>query len=166
MAYTTKNAVGEVVLINIIRLLYISVCVSFFAPMFKGEVVWFGMEFTATPYAMTGFDAIFGIEGTTANGHPLALVMFVFPIIAVIVTLLDFIYKRLHIAMYIIGGLGILMTVVFAAAAISSLNDSISIFGITLLEVRSGLSWGIFVPLGFYALSIGAAFLFDRVADN
>lgn len=164
MAYSTKNVIGEVALINIIRILYVGVCISFFLPMFKGEVIYLDIDELAESAILTGFNTIFG-AGNNISGSPFALIAFMFPAVAIIATLIDFLYDRLHIVCYIMGAIGIISTIVYTVAEMIMLNSSLTIFGITIKEANGSLSWGILVPIGLYAVSVVLAFLYKKVAD-
>jgi len=166
MAYTEKNVFGEIVLINLIRLAFAAVCVCFAFPMFKTTVTYFGIDVLQSEQTLTGFNTIFGIVGSSAAGHPFALVMFVFPIIAIMVTLTDFLYNYLHIAILITGIAGAILSVVFYIATLVKLNGKEQFFNFTLYEVRTGLSWGCLLILGLYVAIIVFSFLYGKVAKE
>jgi hypothetical protein len=172
MAYSAKNAVAEIALINIIRALYIGVCVSFMFPMFKANVTLLdlslqeGFTTSTTTHTLTGFQTIFGVADTTVSGNPFALAIFILPIAAIMVTLLNFLYDYLHIVIYIIGGIGIVSSIVYAVVATTSLANTIDFLGITMQEIRGGLSWGIFLLIAIYAATIGIALLYKRATDE
>jgi hypothetical protein len=113
---------------------------------------------------LTGFDTIFGVGNI--SGSPLALAVFMFPVLAIMATLLGFLYDHLHIVAYILGGIGIVMTIVYTLATMVVMNDTTSFFGVTIREARGSLSWGIIVPIGIYAVTILLAVLYRKVADD
>jgi hypothetical protein len=166
MAYSAKNAVGEVVLINIIRALYVAVCFSFFLPMFKGMAMWLEIEESLSAITLTGFDTIFGVGNSFIWGSPFALAVFIFPFLAIMATMIDSLYYRLHIVVLVASIAGAVLSVVYFIAMMISLNADLELFGITIREARTSLSWGCLVLIGIYAANIALSFLYKKVADE
>jgi hypothetical protein len=166
MAYSKKNAICEVTLINIIRITYVAICVCFVLPMFKGEVTWLGTTMLTTTHTLTGFDTIFGVDDTLISGHPLALVVFIFPLIAIMATLLDFLYDYLHIIVLVASIAGFLLTLVYFIAVMVLLHDELTYFGISIYHIRANLSWGFFVHTGLYVATMCLSFLYKKTAKG
>jgi hypothetical protein len=132
-------------------------------PMFKGEVIYFQIDELPVPHTLTGFDTIFGVG--SISGTPLALAKFLLPIVAIMATLIDFFYYKLHIVIYIASGIGIVFTIVYFIAILINLNGSEEIFGFTFYQARTNLSWGCLIMLGTYVLTLALAFFEGRVAE-
>ena len=165
MAYTEKNVVAEIILINIIRIAFVAVCVSFIFPLFNSTIMFFDVDMFSSSQTLTGFNMIFGIESSNVTGHPFALVMFMFPVIAIMVTMIDFLYNHLHIVILISGIVGIILSIVFFIAGLVNMNGKEKLFDVTLYEVQTGLSWGCLIILGIYVAIIGLSFLYKGVAE-
>lgn len=152
MAYTTKNFVGEIAGLIILRLLCIGACICFALPMFNTNII--------QNYTLTGFGSIFGIPESTIHGNTLALVAFVLPIGILIITLFDFMGDHRYTAVFISGILSAIFTIVYFANEFVRLNGEN--FGFK--DIETGFSWGCYVLLGIYLAIIIIGIICRKIA--
>jgi hypothetical protein len=164
MKYSAKIAVAEVATVNLIRIACVALCLYFFLPMFNTEVI--GILGQSNKYSLTGFDSLFGVKGSGIYGSPFALIAFIFPLVVLAVSLLDFLGKHVYTAVYISGAVGIILSIVYFLSVLFSLNDKQSLFDVTMYEMRTGLSWGCLAVIVTYVLIVVLAFLCKRFNDD
>jgi hypothetical protein len=166
MAYTTKTAILEYTGLNLIRIACVAICIFFFFPMFKTEIVYFDISSFPRSETLTGFNTMFGIPGSMIYGNPFSLVKFLFPIVILVVSFFGFLDKHVYTSIYISGAVGLLLSIIYFISVVTTLNHKESIFDFTLFEMRTGLSFGVLLMLGAYVLIIVIAFLCKRAYDD
>jgi hypothetical protein len=165
MKYTKTVAIMDVSSLVILRAACVISCFHFFLPMINTTISYFDLDMFSSSNTLTGFNMIFGVAGSNIYGSPFALMMFVFPIIVLMISFLDFLSDYVYTVLFISGILGVVLSVVFFVSALFKLNGKESIFDVTIYEMRAGLSWGVLPVIGTYILISVLAMVCKKLND-
>ncbi|MCL1903377.1 MAG: hypothetical protein FWF94_03055 [Oscillospiraceae bacterium] len=142
MAYTQKNVIGEIAGLIILRISCLAACLCFGLPMFYTSII--------PNYTLSGFGSILGVQESVIHGTPISLIAFVFPIIILIITFLEFLNENMYTATFIFGIIGFIITVIYFIAETTYLNQKANFFDFNLYDLKTWLSWGSLILLGIY----------------
>jgi len=155
MDYTKKKEEKSKQGSYLIRIAFVAICLSFFLPMFKVEGVVFGINFPITK--ISGFKSILGLRGSEFHGNPFALAAFVYPLIMITVSFIDFLYEKFFVTVLVEGIVGLLLSLVYFFSEIMYIYQRS-----TYSEFKTGISVGSLVITLIYLVIIGVSIICIR----
>jgi hypothetical protein len=138
-----KNFFTETAGITLIRILFGFVCLLFFFPLF----------YAVSRNTVTGFDTIFASTNYLSSGNPLALVAFMYPFTLIILSLLEFFYKKLYTLLMISAIVGFLLTLIYVTSQTFTLCVQGFLFVRHIFNVHAGMTfWSILMFASYIAI--------------
>jgi hypothetical protein len=166
MKIPTAKIILEVVDIIIVRIACVTLCLFFFFPMVKTSITYLSSDLLSESYTLNGFDMIFGVFGSNIYGNPFALIIFIFPIVILMISFMDFLGDHVHTAILVLSIIGAVLSIVFFISVLFTLSGKTNLFDMTLYEMRSSLSWGVLPIFGIYIFIIVLAIIGKKMNSD